>query len=135
MYNIYCIWLLSTHTSFDNAHSHIIVQQALKKRGYQVVTAMSATEALRVFRDHDAAFDLIFTDAMLPDGTGMEVLDELLTEHPEIKGLLSSGYTDHRAMVDAARANDIAFLHKPYALASLYETVRDVLQQEVSLAN
>lgn len=106
------------------------VKTALTSKGYQVITAMTAKEALRVFDEHDGRFDMIFSDAMLPDGTGMEVLDRLLTTHPHIRGLLSSGYTDHRALVDAAREKDIAFLHKPYALTSLYEMVGKVLGQE-----
>ncbi len=106
------------------------VKTALVKKGYEVTTAMSAKEALRVFAEHEGRFDLIFSDAMLPDGTGMEVLMELLATRPHIKGLLSSGYTDHRALVDAARENEIAFLHKPYALTSLYEMVAKVLSQD-----
>ena len=112
------------------------VKAALEKRGYRITTAKCANEAYRVFEARTSEFDLIFSDAMLPDGTGMDVLEKILGEHPHIPGLLSSGYTDHRAMIDVARANDITFLHKPYALKSLYETVESVLKEnEMAMAN
>ncbi|MFT4641735.1 MAG: two-component system cell cycle sensor histidine kinase/response regulator CckA [Verrucomicrobiales bacterium] len=108
----------------------------MERKGYRVTTAMSVKEAYRVFDEHQGKFDLIFTEAMFPDGTGVEVLEKLLTLYHEIPGLLSSGYTDHRAMVDLARSNNIVFLHKTYALASLYETVSQVLTKDrLSLAS
>jgi len=106
------------------------VSQALRKKGYQVETAMSVAEAYRVYGENAGLFDLIFSDAMLPDGTGMEVVEKLLGENESLRALLSSGYTDNRALVDMANEPRISFLHKPYSLPDLYKTVRAVLDDE-----
>lgn len=103
------------------------VQQALKKAGFQVTPAASAKAALAAYDEHGGAFDMIFTDAVLPDGTGMEVLEDLLGRNPALKALLSSGYTDARALLDKAMDRHIPFLHKPYSLAELYEKLREVI--------
>ncbi len=103
------------------------VRQALKKAGFQVTAAASAKAALQAYKDNDGEFDMIFTDAVLPDGTGMEVLEVILEHNPNLKALLSSGYTDARALLDKAMERRIPFLHKPYSLAELYEKLRDVI--------
>ncbi len=103
------------------------VTQALKKAGFQVTTAASAKAAIRTYEEHRGEFDMIFTDAVLPDGTGMEILEDLLERDPGLMALLSSGYTDARALLDKALERDIPFLHKPYSLAELYEKLKEVI--------
>lgn len=105
------------------------VRHALSSAGFQVVTANNARSAMHTFNEHKGAFDIIFTDAVLPDGNGMEVIDNILALKPDIKVLLSSGYTDARALLDRALAKNVAFLHKPYSLAQLYEKLREVMSQ------
>lgn len=105
------------------------VQQALTKAGFQVTPAASARGAIKAYEQQEGGFDMIFTDAVLPDGTGMEVLDILLERDPSLKALLSSGYTDARALLDRAMERDIPFLHKPYSLAQLYEKLREVIHE------
>lgn len=103
------------------------VQQALKKAGFVVTPAASYKAAIQAYEDNNGEFDMIFTDAVLPDGTGMEVLEIVLERDPSLKALLSSGYTDARALLDKAMDRRIPFLHKPYSLAQLYEKLREVI--------
>lgn len=116
----------------DEASVLQFVSQALRKKGYQVETAMSVAEAFKVYEANGGVFDLIYSDAMLPDGTGMEIVGKLLAGDDSLRALLSSGYTDHRSLVDMANEQRIAFLHKPYSLPDLYKTVRAVLDGEES---
>ncbi len=105
------------------------VQQALKKAGFEVTPAASARAAIQAYEENEGKFDMIFTDAVLPDGSGMEVLEILLEKDPSLRALLSSGYTDARALLDKAMERRIPFLHKPYSLAQLYEKLREVIHQ------
>jgi PAS domain S-box-containing protein len=114
----------------DEASVITFVSQALRQKGYHVETAMSVAEAFKVYEENGGLFNLIFSDAMLPDGTGMEVVEKLLDQNKNLCALLSSGYTDHRSLIDMANDRRIAFLHKPYALPDLYKTVRSVLDGE-----
>ncbi len=103
------------------------VTRALHQHGYRVVTAPSVAGAFKTFEKEREDFDLIFTDAMLPDGTGMEVIREIRTLKPSIKALISSGYTDDRAQNHQAGGEGVRFLQKPYELNRLYEAVFEVL--------
>lgn len=105
------------------------VRQALKKAGFEVTPAASRRAALAAYEAHQGQFDMIFTDAVLPDGTGMEILEELLPRDPKLKALLSSGYTDARALLDKAMERQVPFLHKPYSLAQLYEKLQEVIHE------
>ena len=72
-------------------------------------------------------YDMILSDCVLPDGSGVECLVEELEREPNTRAILSTGYTDREALVDAASEYDIGFLQKPYPLPKLFETVRHVL--------
>ncbi|MGK0185654.1 MAG: PAS domain S-box-containing protein [Verrucomicrobiales bacterium] len=106
------------------------VSSALRSRGYKIVQAMNYKEALEQF---DAGeYDLIFSDAVLPDGNGVDLLDKFMDEKPETRALLSSGYTDKTALMQMVKEKEISFLQKPYSLPQLYRTVREVLDDHQS---
>ena len=72
---------------------------------------------------------MFFTDAVLPDGNGVELLDDLLNRRPGTPALLSSGYTDKNSLIGLAKEKNITFLQKPYPLPELFQTVREVIEE------
>ncbi|MGI9243771.1 MAG: ATP-binding protein, partial [Verrucomicrobiales bacterium] len=54
------------------------VSEALGQHGYEVLTAMSIREANQLFAENHGQFHLIFSDAVLPDGNGVDLLCEIL---------------------------------------------------------
>ncbi len=102
------------------------VTMALAKLGCEVTTASTCAGALEAYRTCDS-FDLIFTDARLPDGSGVDVLETIIADNPEQKALISSGYSDDAAMTAQAEALGVTFLHKPYALDQMLSTVQGIL--------
>ena len=103
------------------------VSEALRQNGYVVTAATSLREARGIFAEREGDFEMIFSDAVLPDGNGIELLEELLTSHPEIKGILSSGYTDKHNVNEILRQRSIEFLQKPYSLPILVSTVGEMM--------
>ena len=110
----------------DEAAVIQFVSQALGQNGYEIVTAMSCAEAREAFARERGRFDMIFSDAVLPDGNGVTLLDEFLKAKPGLPALLSSGYTDKDSLVELAQQRDITFLQKPYSLPVLMQTVHEV---------
>lgn len=102
------------------------LNRALTKKGYEVVPAGNCSEAIEQF-EKGGHFDLLFTDSRLPDGTGIDVIDHVWSRNAGMGVLLSSGYTDARAMVEQAAGKGVRFLQKPYPLGELYEAVSDSL--------
>ncbi len=100
---------------------------ALKKYGYRVKAAASLAEARKLFETEGNIFDVVFSDVVLPDGNGPELVDELLAQKPDLKVLLSSGYTDKKAQWDHIMKKGYKFLPKPYSLESLLDALKEVL--------
>ncbi|MBI2392553.1 MAG: response regulator [Deltaproteobacteria bacterium] len=94
--------------------------RALRASGFQVIAAASGDEALAVARSQ--RFDVAVCDVVLPGRSGFDVIAALREEHPDVRVLFVSGYTN-----ELPRAGDDAFLAKPYTPDALDEKVREVL--------
>ncbi len=100
---------------------------ALSEYGYTIYSTSSVAEALDVFEREKGHFDLVLTDVVLPDRSGVELVEQLLTTKPNLKVLLSSGYTDQKSQWDKIQGKGLPFLQKPYTLATILQTVKEVL--------
>ena len=116
----------------DEESVNRLVRTALTQNGYTVTTAFCVKEALAQFDSVDGNFDMIFSDAVLPDGNGVQLLDIFLSRNPSLRALLSSGYTDRDSLMQMARQRRISFLPKPYTLPTLFRTVADVMEDQNS---
>jgi PAS domain S-box-containing protein len=114
----------------DEAAVNRLVRTALTQNGYTVTTAFCVKEALALFDEAEGNFDMIFSDAVLPDGNGVQLLDIFLSRNPTLRALLSSGYTDRDSLMQMARQRRISFLPKPYTLPTLFHTVADVMKDQ-----
>lgn len=114
----------------DEESVNRLVRTALTQNGYDVTTAFCVKEALACFDQVEGNFDMIFSDAVLPDGNGVQLLDIFLSRNPGLRALLSSGYTDRDSLMQMARQRRISFLPKPYTLPTLFRTVADVMQDQ-----
>ncbi|MDO6415815.1 CHASE3 domain-containing protein [Sphingomonas sp. BIUV-7] len=110
----------------DEAAVRKVSVDALRELGYTVIHASDGFQALDKLSAHHGV-KLLFTDIMMPGMTGRQLADKALADHPELKVLYTTGYTRnaivHNGMVDYG----VALLQKPFALQSLAQKVRDVL--------
>ena len=114
----------------DEESVNHLVHTALSQNGYTVTAVATAREARARFDESSGQFDMIFSDAVLPDGNGLQLLDSFLTTNPALRALLSSGYTDKNSLVEMARHRRISFLPKPYSLPELFQTVAEVMDDQ-----
>lgn len=103
-------------------------KRALSKNRYVVFTATNVQEALDIFQKEKGNFDLIFSDLLLPNGEGPELLEEILKLKPKISVLLTSGYSDEELDRSAIHKGDYPYLQKPYSISDLLRVVRDALK-------
>ena len=99
----------------------------LSENGYYVYSATTVKEALDVFKKEKGEFDLVISDVVLPDKSGLKLAEELNTRNPELPILLSSGYTDQKLQWPIIREKGFRFLQKPYAVIDLLKAVKDTL--------
>jgi PAS domain S-box-containing protein len=102
--------------------------KVLQENGYAVVEAATAQEALDVFEVEKGDFELVFADVVLPDKSGIQLVDQLLSQKPELRVLLSSGYTDDKSQWPVIKERGFRFLPKPYALPELLGNVAEALR-------
>lgn len=103
---------------------------ALTSAGYRVITANNGQDALRVVESHPTPINLLFTDVVMPQMSGPDLAAELRVRMPELKVLLSSGYTDEAMTRHGIFSEKITFLQKPYTPQSLIRKVRQALDEK-----
>ena len=108
----------------DDERVREFLAEALNANGYTVFEAASAREALAVFDSRGGDFDLIFTDIVLPDMTGFQLVDQIRCRDPEIPVLMGSGYMDNRLQELAFGEKRFPIVQKPYAVADLLLAIR-----------
>ena len=102
--------------------------RALPENGYVVFAAEKAEEALELFERERNEFHIVFSDVVLSDINGVELVERLLVKKPELKVLLSSGYMDDKSQRSVIRERGFNFLQKPYTLAELLKSMKEALQ-------
>ncbi|MDM7926603.1 MAG: response regulator [bacterium] len=101
--------------------------KALLKCGYRVTVADSVQSAWDQVRRENGAFDLVFTDVVLSDRTGIDLADDILRQYPGTRILLCSGYTDQKSQWPIILEREFRFLQKPYDLNALLRAVEESL--------
>jgi PAS domain S-box-containing protein len=97
----------------------------LKRRGYTVLPATDARDALRVWEEHAGRIDLLYSDMVMPGGmTGLDLAQQLKPQHPSLKVVISSGYSQDLAGPAVFANPDIVFLPKPVSATVLLSAIR-----------
>jgi PAS domain S-box-containing protein len=104
-----------------------LVRGLLESRGYEVLEAKGAHEALEVGGRHKKHIHLLLTDVVMPQMSGRELAEHLALLHPETKVLYMSGYADHAVVQHGLLDPGTVFLQKPFTAAALARKLREVL--------
>lgn len=103
---------------------------ALKAKGYEVVLARSAREALRIIRQD--RFDLIFLDVLLPTAGGGAILKAIKRRHPEAVVVLVAGCPDHDETLAALQYGPAMLLPKPVKVSDIYTVLNIVFKGQMA---
>jgi len=109
------------------------IKKALRINGYEVFDAPDVREAMNIFKKEGKRIDLLLSDVVLPDGTGVQLADQLISRNPSLRVLLSSGYTEQRSQWDTISRKGYGFLQKPYELAALLSALRKALSPQSTM--
>ena len=108
-------------------------QQLLEKLGYEVFIAKSGTEAIDLYKKNRDQIDIVIIDMIMPDMGGSEVYDQLKQINPEIKVLLSSGYSINGQATEILERGCQGFIQKPFELKELSQKLREILDSNIGL--
>ena len=102
-----------------------IVGTVLQRRGYEVLEAASASEAMEIFEKRSGSIDLLLTDVVMPGMNGPALAQRLVALQPALRVLFMSGYTDIATL--AIGHPHIGFLRKPFETTQLTDAVARML--------
>jgi CheY-like chemotaxis protein len=104
--------------------------QMLKKLGYEVIMARSGKEAIAVYETEQKKIDMVILDMVMPDISGGEVYDRIKQINPDVKVLLSSGYSLEGQAAEILDRGCDGFIQKPFNLQALSVRIREVLEEK-----
>jgi signal transduction histidine kinase/ActR/RegA family two-component response regulator len=111
----------------DDAMVLEFIQLVLSSLGYRVLGAGDGAAALARLASAGARFDLLLTDVILPDMTGMTLADRLRQALPEIAVIYMSGHAEDVVAHDRVENGSARFIAKPFTAQELARLVRQVL--------
>ena len=108
----------------DEAPVRAFASRALRMRGFTVLEADSAEEALRTLEDPALEVDVFVTDVVMPGMDGPSWVREALERRPNVRVIFVSGYAEDCLSEAQARIPNSVFLPKPFSLNDLAATVQ-----------
>lgn len=111
----------------DEASVRAFASRALSLRGYTVLEAANAEEALTRLEDATLHVDLFVTDVVMPGMDGPAWVRRAHLTRPGVKVIFMSGYAEDGLAEDQARVPNSVFLPKPFSLNDLTNTVQGLL--------
>ncbi len=107
-----------------------VSKEMLKTLGYEVLTARNGREAIEVYKENRDRIDIVIMDMIMPEMGGGEAYDRLKEINPDIKVLLSSGYSINGQAKEILERGCNGFVQKPYSIKDLSRTIREVLDKD-----
>ncbi|MDJ0629853.1 MAG: ATP-binding protein [Rhodobacter sp.] len=112
----------------DEAPVRAFASRALRLRGFTVIEADSAEDALRTLEDVDLQVDVFVTDVVMPGMDGPSWVSRALRQRPGVRVVFVSGYAEDSFSHNRAKIPNSVFLPKPFSLSQLTETVQRQMQ-------
>ncbi len=101
--------------------------EVLQLYGYDVIAAKTGGEALQICDQLDKTIDLVLTDVVMPNMSGVQFIERLRLKWHDIKALYMSGYTANAVVHHGVLDHDMPFIQKPFRLMDLLKKVKEVI--------
>ena len=118
----------------DNQDLHELVNTALEREGYSVLSASDAFEGLEILANEKV--DLALLDVMMPGMDGLEMLSRLRPQHEDLRVIMMTAMSTPSTAVSAMRDHACDFLAKPFDINELLSAVKSALMldpQDISI--
>ena len=116
----------------DEAGLREMLAVLFRRAGYEVTEATGVQRALKAVEDEEP-FDVVVTDLSMPDGSGMDVLQNATARDPETQVVMITAYATTDQAVEAMRAGAYDYVQKPFRNEALRATVDKALEKRAIL--
>ena len=111
-----------------------VLCRLLSKLGYEADSASDGSQAIEKFvkaKESGRPFDAVILDLTIPGGMGgKETIEKLLKIDPQVKAIVSSGYSDDPIMADFEKYGFSEVIAKPYRVVELSKILQRVITKE-----
>jgi len=105
-------------------------ERVLKALGYKVLSARSGREAIELCKANKDEIDMVLLDMIMPEMGGGETYDQMKKINPNIKVLLSSGYSIDGEATEILERGCDSFIEKPFNMKQLSRSIREILDKK-----
>ena len=113
----------------DNPRVARLMERVLGKEGYRIHIAAGAADALRLHQELDGEIDLLVTDVVMPETSGVDLATRLRQRKPDLPILYVSGYAGDVLRHNGVEREKVRFLPKPFSSMELIRAVREALDE------
>ncbi|MCW3078342.1 MAG: two-component system response regulator [Bacteroidetes bacterium] len=111
----------------DDEANNLIGFKANFRRLYTIYTAESAKDAKAILKENN--IQIIITDQRMPDMTGIEFLESILTEYPDVIRIILTGFTDLETVIKAINKGQVyKYISKPFNTEELKITLDNAFE-------
>ena len=110
----------------DDSKETVAGLQSFFNNKYEVLTAENGLDGLKHFEQDDNGIDLVITDLVMPDISGVGVISIVKKKYPGIPVIAITGWGEHPEAL-ATEADADLVLEKPFELTELDKHVTDML--------
>jgi DNA-binding response OmpR family regulator len=112
----------------DEASLRQTMARILLRAGFEVTTVASGQESYAILQEH--TFDMVYLDIRLPDASGLDILQSIRAQFPEMPIILFTAQPDLHSAVEALRRGATDYLLKPLKPETVIERTRRVIDEQ-----
>ena len=101
----------------------------LKTLGYKVLVARGGKEAIEIYKKNQDTIDIVILDMIMPGVSGGKTYDRMKEINPDLKVLLSSGYSINGQATEILDRGCNGFIQKPFNMRAFSQEVRKILDR------
>lgn len=103
------------------------IGRLLERENHVVFIALGHKEAIKIWDENLNNIDLVITDIIMPEISGIDLSAKFLSQKENIKIIYISGYPGDYLSDKGIDVNDISFLHKPFNKLELQEMIKSIM--------
>ena len=107
-----------------------VAGELFEQLGYNVLTAKNGKEAIELYEENKEHIDIVLLDMIMPDMSGSDTYDKMRKINPDIKVLLSSGYSINGQATEIMDRGCNGFIQKPFKMKELSQKLREILDEK-----
>lgn len=104
-----------------------VIARMLEEGGFTVLPASCGEDALSISRRKDVSVDLLLTDIVMPEASGVALADRLERERPDMRILFMTGYAEELVVNEGVLGKHRECIGKPFTQGQIMKKVREIL--------